>query len=154
MSAWFARLRRAAALALLVSLWSAAPTAAQSTYGSLIGTITDTSGAVVPGATVTITNAQTQAVRTSATSGDGSYLVANLDAGSYHVVVSLSGFADVVRDATLLARQTVRVDAQLAVQGASEQIQVTAAQPVIEVNSATINRIAAARFPSPATCRT
>ena len=139
MFAWLSRLRRVVALVLIAGLWSVGPASAQSTFGSFVGTITDPSGAVVPGATVTITNSRTQAVRTTVTEGDGSYLVSNLDAGSYQVTVSLSGFADVVRDATLLARQTVRVDSQVALQGASEQIQVTAAQPVIEVNSATIN---------------
>ena len=137
MSPHFRGLQRIVSIVLLMGAWVVGPAAAQSTFGSLIGTITDPSGAVVPGATVTITNSRTQAVRTAVTAADGSYLVSNLDAGRYEVVASLSGFADVVREATLLARQTVRVDSQLNLQGASEQVQVTAAQPVIESNSAT-----------------
>ena len=139
MSAYSRRLRRIASILLLVGAWAVGPAAAQSTFGSLIGTVTDPSDAVVPGATVTVTNARTQTVRTAVTAADGSFLVSNLDAGSYEVTVSLSGFADATREATLLARQTVRVDAQLNLQGASEQVHVTAAQPVIETNSATIN---------------
>ena len=133
------RLRRLTGCLALLLFCATGAVWAQSTFGSFNGTITDPSGAVVPGATVTVLNVNTQAVRTTVTAGDGTFLVPNLDAGSYRVTVSLSGFNEVVRDATLLARQTVRLDSQLQLQGASEQVHVSAAQPLIETNSATIN---------------
>ncbi len=112
--------------------------AAQSTFGSLTGTVTDPSGAVVPGATVTVTNTRTQAVRSTVTAGDGTYLLTNLDAGTYQVAISLAGFADTVQEAILLARQTARLSSRLQLAGATEQVKVSA-QTIIETSSATID---------------
>ena len=107
---------------LLVFLCFVNAADAQSTFGSFTGTVTDPSGAVVPGATITVTNTRTQAVRTTVTAGDGTYLLTNLDAGTYQVTMSLSGFADAVQEAILLARQSARVDGRLQLAGASEQV--------------------------------
>src|SRR5262245_29941842 len=70
---------------------------AQSTFGSMTGTVTDPSGGVVPGATVTVTNMRTQALRTTVTAADGTYLLTNLDAGTYEITTALSGFANGVQ---------------------------------------------------------
>jgi len=70
---------------------------AQSTFATLTGTITDSSNAVLPGATITVTNERTQSVRTSVTDNVGFYQVANLDPGPYRIVATLSGFADQTR---------------------------------------------------------
>ena len=112
---------------------------AQSTLGTLTGVVTDQSGAVLPGATVTVVNTQTGVSRTAVTDTTGSYQVANLDAGSYRITVQLAGFADVSRETTLLARQTVRTDLQLPVQGTIETVNVTADAPVVETDRATID---------------
>lgn len=138
MSAHISRLRVITALVLMIAGGATSLATAQSTFGSFTGTITDPSGAVVPGATVTITNTRTQAVRATVTSDEGSYLVTNLDAGTYQIIVSLSGFTDATQQATLLARQTARVDGRLQVAGATEQVVVSALQ-IIETNSATID---------------
>lgn len=131
-------LRRAAAFFVL-TICLALPAQAQSIFGQITGVITDPSGAVVPGATVAITNVGTQTARTVVTGADGAYLAPNLDAGTYRLTVSLSGFSDAARDVTLLARQTLRIDAALQMAGATEQVSVTAAQPVIESTRATID---------------
>lgn len=138
MSAMITRLRTVSVVVILVILCLVKTAAAQSTYGSITGTVTDPTGAVVPGATVVVTNTRTQAERTTTSAGDGTYLLTNLDAGPYEVRVSLSGFADVVQQAVLLARQTVRINGQLALAGATEQVQVSA-QTIIETSSATID---------------
>ena len=112
---------------------------AQSTFGSMTGTVTDPSGAVVPGATVTVTNIHTQAVRTTVTAADGTFLLTNLDAGTYEITMSLTGFVNAVQQFILLARQTARIDGKLQLAGATEQVQVMAVSSIIETDSATID---------------
>ncbi len=138
MSAQIRGFRTVSTLLLFVTLCFVATAGAQSTFSSLTGTVTDPAGAVVPGATVAVTNTRTQAERTTVTAGDGTFLLTNLDAGAYRVTISLNGFSDAVLSAVLLARQTARVDGQLALAGTSEQVNVSA-QSIIETSSATID---------------
>src|SRR5438128_6048872 len=112
---------------------------AQSTFATLTGTVVDSSGAVLPGVTLTVTNTRTQAARTAVTDDVGSYLLPNLDAGEYRIVTALSGFAEQTRQIELLARQTVRIDLQLQIAGTREQVQVVGTSPVIETERATID---------------
>jgi len=126
-----------AAAALFALIASAA--LAQSTFATLTGTIVDASGAVLPGVTVTATNTRTQATRTVTTDDVGNYQLPNLDPGAYRIVTALSGFAEQTREIDLLARQTVRVDLQLQIAGAREQVQVVGTSPVIETERATID---------------
>src|SRR5262249_48262746 len=109
-------------------------------FGTITGTVTDLSGAVVSGATITITNKGTQIARTVASGTDGSYQAANLDPGTYSLSVEAMGFSRLVRDEIeLLARQIVRIDARLDVEAAtSQQIDVTASVGVIVTESPTI----------------
>src|SRR5262249_28368502 len=116
----------------------AAPALAQSTLATLTGTVLDSSGAVLPGVTVTVTNTRPQATRTFVTDDVGNYLVPNLDAGEYQIVTTLAGFAEQTRRIELLARQTVRVDLQLQIAGTREQVQVVGTATVIETERATI----------------
>jgi hypothetical protein len=125
--------------ALVVSIIVPTPTAAQSTFATLTGVVTDPSGGVVPGATIDVTSVRTQAVRTTISDQAGAFLVTNLDAGLYRVLARIDGFADAAYETELLARQTVRIDVHLALAGAAERVDVTAAQPLIETDSATID---------------
>src|SRR5262245_16578239 len=129
------------ACAALLSLTLITPPAAsaQSTFGTLTGTVTDATTAILPGATVTVVNVGTDVSRTTTTDTAGSYQIQNLDAGRYRVIVSFTGFQDQTRETELLARQTVRVDLQLAVSGTMENVSVTAASPVIETDRATLD---------------
>ena len=131
-------LRRTFAAASLFAL-TAGPALAQSTFATLTGTVLDSSGAVLPGVTITVTNTRTQAARTVVTDNVGNYLLPNLDAGEYRIVTALSGFAEQTRRIELLARQTVRVDIQMPIAGAQEQVQVVGTSPVIETERATID---------------
>lgn len=112
---------------------------AQSTSATLTGVITDSSGAVLPGASVAATNTATGSDRTTVTDASGLFQIPNVDAGRYRVVVSLSGFADSTREVEMLARQTVRVELQLQVAGTAEFVDVTAVRPVIETDRSTID---------------
>ena len=112
---------------------------AQSVFATLVGVVTDSSAAVVPGATITVTNVRTQSVRETVSDTVGAFQLPNLDAGDYAVKVALAGFGDAIRHVTLLARQTVRVDVQLAPAGTTERVDVVARSPVIETDSAAIS---------------
>ena len=71
---------------------------AQSTFGTITGTVTDPSGAVLPNAAVTLTNKSTQAIRTVTTNGEGTYLAINLDPGIYRIETTATGFGKFVRE--------------------------------------------------------
>ena len=81
-------------LALLVVMTAVfqTPTFAQTETGQIVGTVTDPQGAVIAGATITVQSKGTGATRTQRTTGDGSYIVSNLQPGDYDVKVEGSGF--------------------------------------------------------------
>jgi Carboxypeptidase regulatory-like domain len=100
---------------------------AQSTYGTIYGTITDPSAGIIRDAVVEAKNPGTGAIRSVKTGADGLYRFVNLDPGTYSISVSSSGFATQKKDVELLARQEFPVDFQLQVAGAGETtVQVTA----------------------------
>src|SRR5262245_2076 len=82
--------------ALMLLIW-AGSAVAQVASGFLVGTITDQTGAVVAGATVTARNKGTGAASTVTTSQDGEYVIAQLSPGDYEVTVEASGFTKVVQ---------------------------------------------------------
>jgi len=73
-------------------LASAAPAHAQVNSASIAGTITDSQGGVLPGVTLTVTNAESGTVRTSVTEADGKYRVAGISPGRYNLTAELPGF--------------------------------------------------------------
>src|ERR1700730_12871189 len=80
------------ALCLLAILALGTAASAQTFRGTILGTVTDSSGASVPGANVTIRNIDTGLVRTVVTSDDGSYAAPELPIGNYSVTVEKTGF--------------------------------------------------------------
>ena len=100
---------------------------AQERFGGLAGTVTDSSKAVVPGATVTATNRETGAQRVAVSGGDGTYRVPDLDPGRYSVAIELDTFQKVVvDDVIVLLGRTVGVDAELKPGVLTETVNVTA----------------------------
>ena len=73
---------------------SGLPAMGQSTFGSIVGTVKDQSGSVVPGATVTLVNVGSSSKHTTTSSASGNYEFPNLDAGIYQVSIQASGFKD------------------------------------------------------------
>src|SRR5579862_8271699 len=71
---------------------------AQTETGAIAGTVTDQTGAVVPGATVTVKNVATNAVRNATTNAEGIYAISNLPPGQYTVLVEQAGFTKVQRE--------------------------------------------------------
>ena len=90
--------RTALLVAVIVSA-TALPARAQVLYGSVVGNVRDSSGASVPGATVTIINKETNLERSTVSNETGSYSLTNVQAGPYDVKVSLQGFREFVQTA-------------------------------------------------------
>ena len=115
----YAGLFRFLAFALLIVITGAVNALAQSTFGSIVGNVRDPSGAVIPGAVITVRNEGTSAQRSTLTDESGSYAMLNLDAANYEVTVELPGFQRETYKIVLTARQVARLDAQLTARAAS-----------------------------------
>lgn len=112
---------------------------AQATFGTITGTVTDSTGAVVPNTEVMVVNEGTNLTRTVVTGGDGNYAAPNLNSGSYRVQAKAAGFKTyVVRGIGLEGLRTVRVDVRLEVGEVGTEVTVQGAAPVIETDSASI----------------
>ena len=108
---------------------------AQFETASLVGRVTDASGAVVPGATVTATNADTNVAISRLTNKDGEYSVPALNAGTYRVVVTKNGFAEAITDNVRLEVGTnQRVDLKM-IAGSTETVTVQANQLALETDT-------------------
>jgi hypothetical protein len=121
------RNRRVAAAFLTVlgvSLLCAPRSSAQSiTSGDVTGTVTDPTGAVIPGASLTLTNAATNASKQVTTTGDGTYRFAFVDPGTYKLVISAKGFRNQERDSVIvLAGQPTPINAQLTLAGGAQTV--------------------------------
>jgi len=124
-------LRRIVAFAVL-SLVTSTGAFAQSTYGTINGSVTDPSSAAVRGATVEATNQQTQVKHSLVTNTEGRYRFMNLDPGVYTVSASAPGFNVTERkDVNLLAREELPVEFQLAVASAAATTVEVIGTPVI-----------------------
>ena len=98
----------------------------QTFRGTILGTVTDPSGAVVAGATITVKNPATGLERTAQTSADGSYSIPELPIGTYTVTVTQAGFqTSITREVTVNVATERRVDAQLHTGQVSEKVEVS-----------------------------
>jgi len=120
---------------LLVVLSATVAVAQNANTGEIRGTVTDTSGAVLPGVKVTITNVQTGVSTVSATNGSGIYEVPSLPIGEYQITFAKEGFRPVVRQGIALQVQTIGIDATLQVGAATEQVVVTAETPLVQTET-------------------
>ena len=124
---------RLTCLALCLALPLPALAQSQAAGGAIVGSVTDESGGVLPGATLTIRNTATGVTRETQTDSEGSYRAPLLPVGSYEVTAALAGFATTRRtNLVLTIGQTLIVDVALKVAGAQEEITVTAEAPIIE----------------------
>lgn len=127
----------AAILALLMFL---VPRAAAQVSASISGSITDSSGAAITAASVTVTNTETGEVRTAVTDAAGRYEVISLPAGSYQVGVRKDGFKEQVRSGINLAvGQAAEVDVRLEVGALTQQVKVNSDAPMVNVTTADIS---------------
>jgi hypothetical protein len=113
---------------------------AQSTFGSIRGTVQDTSGAVIPGAVVTVRSLDENFERQVTTNDAGDFVVENLKGGHYKLTVHHDGLADaVVTSATLEARQDLRIPVTLAIATATTVVEVSDSPNQINTENATLS---------------
>ena len=114
----------------------------QNTYGSIAGAVTDTSGATVTDANVTLTNLGTQEKRTQSSGSDGLFTFVNLFPGQYRIDVEKQGFKHFVRaDVAVDVQQSTRVDAALQVGEVSQVVEVTSATPLLQTESSSLGTV-------------
>lgn len=118
----------------------AAPGLGQTTFGTILGTVTDPSGAAMPDVVVTVTNQGENISREVHSDAQGNYQAENLKAGLYTVTVRVTGFREVTtKDIVVAARQIVRADVKLVMGTATEQVTVEANPELINTESQTIS---------------
>src|SRR5262249_8478062 len=142
------RLRAGLFLGLLTLVFLPAASMAQLTRGSISGTIRDAAGAAVPGANVTITNVDTNQIRTATTNELGFYRVTALEPGAYTVRVEKTGFGGIqATNITVRSAQEVTYDAEMKISSINEVVDVSAQAETITLNKTnpTIGLTATAR---------
>ncbi len=123
-------------LLLTAAVFASGPT------GTITGTVTDPSGAVVRKARITVLNEATNAVRDAETNDDGDFTAALLPPGRYRVTAESAGFRrSVFSDVTVDVDQTVRVDFALEVGAATEEVRVKETPPAIQTDTSTLGQV-------------
>src|SRR5947207_5733999 len=121
-------------LLLAVTPWRAA---AQELYGSVVGTVQDGSGARIPGATIEITNRETNLVLTTISNETGTYTFTNVLPGTYDVKVTLQGFKEFVQQQVPVTAGSIsRVDAKMEVGQLTESITVRSEVKLLKTDKA------------------
>jgi len=129
---------------LLSSALFAAGLGAQSSTGTatMVGAVTDTTGSVIPGAKISVTNAAAGFVFTSVTTAEGTWYIPNLNPGSYQLRIEAQGFKTYVQNGiTLRTAEQPRLDVSLEVGNVTESIQVTGTAPLLETETATSGQV-------------
>ena len=128
---------------LLASVWLFG----QAESGTISGTVTDTSNAVVPGATVTVVSVSTGLSRTTTSGSAGEYAITNLKPDTYNLTVEHSGFQKYSRKVIVDVASRIDVSAQLVVTGTSTTVEVTASGETAAVNteSQTLSQVVTAQ---------
>ncbi len=142
--------RSSRAIWLSCCLLGAMPLALQgqtAATGTIAGTVTDTSGAIVPNATVVITDTDTGAVRNLTTNADGAYNVTFLQPGHYEVVLGGGGFGKVDRkNLNLTVGQILTIDASLAAAGVSTEVTVDTTPPLLDTEKTEVAQTVGAQL--------
>ena len=108
----------------------------QAISGDLVGTVVDSSGAAVAGATVNATNLATGVVTNTATNGTGGYHLENLPVGNYRITVTAGGFRPIVQQVEVVLNKTGTLNATLTPGATSETIEVSGVAAVIDTTTA------------------
>jgi len=131
---------KALVICVLLAVAAGGPLKAQSTFGSILGAVTDPNGALVPAAQVTLTHQETSIIRQATTNQAGLYEFPNLVAGTYRLQVRREGFKAFVKaDIAVGSRQSVRVDAVMELGTITETVTVTSTPGLIETDTAALS---------------
>jgi hypothetical protein len=119
---------------------------AQTFYGSILGTITDSSGGVIPGANITLTNIGTSENRTMVSDNNGAYRFVNLVPGRYRLDVEMAGFKRLTREPIeVTVEAAVRINAVLQVGNISETVEVSSQTPLLQTESSSVSQVVEGR---------
>src|ERR1035438_4627530 len=112
------------------------------TVGQVTGLVTDPSGGVIVGATVTITNSQTNVARKTTTNSDGNYAFPALQPDVYSVKAEMAGFSGEVREGVeLQVEQIARIDFRLQIGATTQTVEVSGGAPLLTTESATVGTV-------------
>ena len=118
---------------LLLAAAVSTTASAQETTGTITGSVTDQTGAVLPGVSITLRNTNTDLSRTVVTNENGSYTATLLPIGTYEVTFQLQGFQQVtIRNVTLHVNDRLQLDTKLTLGGVAENVEVTAARGLVQ----------------------
>ncbi len=113
---------------------------AQVLYGTLVGRVEDQSGAVLPGAKVTVTNKDTGQQREATTDESGAYAFRDLQTGVYELKVAQSGFKSYTKEGlSVILNNVARADVRMEVGAAAESVTITATAPLLQTDRADVN---------------
>ena len=114
----------------------------QTVSTQILGLVTDTTGAMIPNATVTAKRIETGDVRTTASNETGNYIFPLLDSGTYEVTVAATGSkTEVRRGVPLELQQKARLDFQMQVGAQSERVEVSSDAPLLKTEDATLGAV-------------
>ena len=137
-----ARLSSAMWLFLCLLAGSGSHLNGQASYGSIVGTVTDNSGAVVPGAAVTLTNLGTSEKRSINSDNNGNYEFVNLVPETYRLDIEKTGFKHFTStQIQVQVQSTVRLDAAMQVGDVGQTIEVTGQAPLLQTDNATVGQV-------------
>jgi protocatechuate 3,4-dioxygenase beta subunit len=115
---------------------------AQTTFGQIVGTVTDATAAPVPDAQVTVTNLGTAERRVMKTSPDGLYQFVNLIPGEYKIEIEKTGFSRATRDGVRVETQsTAKIDVSLQIGDVSQSVEVTAQTPLLAPDTSSLGQV-------------
>jgi hypothetical protein len=131
-----------AVVTVLIGILAGTIACAQNSRGSIVGQVTDPTGAVVPNAIVTVTSTDTGAVTDVKTTGDGFYTAPALLPGGYKISVNAAGFRVFERTGIQLhTQENATINVKLQIGSASTVVTVTAAAPLIDTADASIGQV-------------
>ncbi len=140
------RLWIAVVIGLLLSFFASIPALGQTDQGTITGTISDPSGAVIPNATVTLTNTDTGLVATKTTDASGVYTFSPIKIGNYKVSATAPSFSTTTQQNLHLdVQQRLAVNIELKAGQAAESIEVTAAPTLLQTEEASVGQVMSSR---------
>lgn len=115
---------------------------AQTTYGSIFGTVTDKTGSVIPDATVTLTNINTADTRTTVSNADGLYRFVNVPPATYRITCASKGFETLTHSPiTLEVQSTIEVNLGLEIGSAAVTVQVSSETPLLQPATSSLGQV-------------